>query len=252
MKKMIFNVVPKQNHPVTAFIKAVNSNEARICIKFVNDAEVTQVCTEDLNASVTTIKIGSSKIGVYNLSNRVIDSIIDVINIEYTIISVDIDSVDVLQEECTATNICKKKEPQNKSSQEIENKPAKKAKPVTIEATLEKLLKSALDKLDKAKSIEEQAKVFLQEIDFEMEEKYEPVITRMFAVSTEFSRAITLTKIRDEVFNRSSLFERADVFSPQVQVFFKNWLAKYPDLKNKFPKIYLISLIKVFAKHSKK
>lgn len=121
-----------------------------------------------------------------------------------------------------------------------------KEKNIFFSEELSKSIGDAINKIDKSKSIEENVMNFLSEIEMDVKEK---VLIQAFIVSC-YVEKISYEYITVEV---SKVYpdKKRDEIKQALKDNFKSWLEKYPELKIKCPNIAFITLLKLFAKHTK-
>lgn len=95
----MFNVKPHGKVSMLNLVKAANKLSCHIGIEFVKDDDISLD-----NCEFSTIKMGDTKIAAYNLEDSVIDAVIEFIDENYTIVSMDIDDEKVDEKSTSDTN----------------------------------------------------------------------------------------------------------------------------------------------------
>lgn len=114
---------------------------------------------------------------------------------------------------------------------------------VSAEDYLSCIFSNALDSLDKTKSIEDSVNEFLDAIGMS---KTEEIIRNSFIVACSVKK-INYASINIELHNLLPNV-REETIQETLKKEFKKWLAIHPDLKESYPKISIMALIKIFAK----
>lgn len=122
------------------------------------------------------------------------------------------------------------------------DKPSNNHNKISSKDYVEMIFETDFSRLDKNKTIEEQIDMFLDIIGFP---KTNRVVKQAFVAACEVKK-INLENIIIEVhrvFNKT----REEIIKAIMQEEFKKWLANYPDLRDKYPKISFTALLKIFA-----
>lgn len=114
---------------------------------------------------------------------------------------------------------------------------------VSAEDYLSCIFSNALDSLDKTKSIEDSVNEFLDAIGMS---KTEEIIRNSFIVACSVKK-INYASINIELHNLLPNV-REETIQETLKKEFKKWLAIHPDLKESYPKISIMVLLKIFAK----
>lgn len=116
-------------------------------------------------------------------------------------------------------------------------------KKVSAEDYLTEIVSDALNTLNKSKSVEEQIDGFLDAIGFSKNEKI---------VRHSFISACVVKKIRYEsiIIELHNTFPKLseEIIKTTLNDEFKKWLAIHPEVKENYPKISIMVLLKIFAK----
>ena len=126
---------------------------------------------------------------------------------------------------------------------ENDGKSSNTTKKISAEEYVTELLKSSIEKLDKTKPIQEQIETFLDDIGFKSNEK---IIRQSFMAACEVKK-VGYESILLQLHNVSPNV-REEIIKSIMREEFNKWLALYPELKEKYPKISFMVLLKVFAK----
>lgn len=126
-----------------------------------------------------------------------------------------------------------------------ENTSINSSKP-TAENYLASLLENSLNCFDKSKTVEDQIDYFLESIEFN---------TNEHIIKSAFSYACQARKIGYENIIAGLHYEYPEISQENIKSImideFKKWIAKYPEAKEKYPKLSFMTLLKVFAKKMK-
>lgn len=114
---------------------------------------------------------------------------------------------------------------------------------VSAEDYLSCIFSNALDSLDKTKSIEDSVNEFLDAIGMS---KTEEIIRNSFIVACSVKK-INYASINIGLHNLLPNV-REETIQETLKKEFKKWLAIHPDLKESYPKISIMVLLKIFAK----
>lgn len=114
---------------------------------------------------------------------------------------------------------------------------------VSAEDYLSCIFSNALDSLDKTKSIEDSVNEFLDAIGMS---KTEEIIRNSFIVACSVKK-INYASINIELHNLLPNV-REETIQETLKKEFKKWLAIHPDLKESYPTISIMALLKIFAK----
>ena len=224
MKKLTFKVSPQKDCPVVGLIKEVNKISCRIYF--------------DLEDGFVAVE---------NVSNTMIDAVIELVDNYYTILGVDIDNTfeentekqvapviedsttDTTDDAVDETNAIKTKTPAKKVGGE--------------ESALLEVIGFAFDKLDSSKKVEEQIESFLNDIGMTTTER---MVTNSFIIACDIKKI----NYENVLLGLHELFPtvKEEIIKNILKEAFKNWLDKYPTLAEKCPKISLMAVLKVFAK----
>lgn len=287
MKKVIFNLKSKEVFCIKTLMKTLNNTKFNVRIEFGDDDFVLgQNENIQITKEVTYVKVGASKIAIYNLCDSFTDMLIDFINENYEIMSIDICNIEEISEveeipETEETSVVEEtaeteetleaeETAETEEKPEVEETPVveetaevkeiaeaeeileverhnswetKKCKGRTQEDALQEMFGDLFKDLDKSQTVEEQAKIFLNNINFD---DASTVVVQAFRVGCDVKRI-----------SYGNVIARLSEFHSEISVVtlkdaFENWVSKYPDLKKEFPKISIISLIRIFAKKHKK
>lgn len=220
MNKLTFKVKDKSEISLLDLIKTINQLTCRIKLDFENNFVIAE-----------------------NLSNSEIDTIIDLINSHYTILSIDIDNSDtvstILQPE---SKISSPEANSNETDSEIIASDEKTNTSNKLENALLENLGDAFDKLDPSGDIEDQINSFIKEIGFPEDD---PLIKHSFVI------ACNLVKITYE----NVIYKLHEVFTElqettikyRLKEFFKEWMSKHPELED-YPRMSFMIVLKVFVK----
>ena len=114
---------------------------------------------------------------------------------------------------------------------------------IPVERYLRMLFADALNSLDNSKPVEEQAYVFLSTIGFSQNE----IIVREAFIVACTAKKITYDNIVLELREKAFPQHSEEKIKEELIDRFKKWLVNYPDLKENYPKISIMKLLKVFA-----
>ena len=120
---------------------------------------------------------------------------------------------------------------------------AKTDEKVSAEDYLTCIVSDTLDSLDKTKSIEDSVDEFLDAIGMSKNEK----IIRSSFIAACVVKKIGYESIIIELHNSFPKM-REEIIKATLKEEFKKWLAIHPDVKENYPKISIMALLKVFAK----
>lgn len=120
---------------------------------------------------------------------------------------------------------------------------AKTDEKVSAEDYLTCIVSDALDSLDKTKSIEDSVDEFLDAIGMPKNEK----IIRSSFIAACVVKKIGYESIIIELHNSFPKM-REKIIKATLKEEFKKWLAIHPDVKENYPKISIMALLKIFAK----
>ena len=120
---------------------------------------------------------------------------------------------------------------------------AKANEKVSAEDYLTCIVSDALDSLDKTKSIEDSVDEFLDAIGMSKNEK----IIRNSFIAACIVKKIGYESIIIELHNSFPKM-REEIIKATLKEEFKKWLAIHPDVKESYPKISIMVLLKIFAK----
>lgn len=223
MKKITFKVSSSKESSIVSLIKDVNKISCRIFIDFENGF-----------------------VAVENVNDYMIEEVIELINIYYTILSIDIDNTfDQTVEKSTissATETVKEIETAN----EIEKHKVLVQKVGDMEFALLEEIGFAFDELDPYKDVEEQVKPFLENIEMTTTEK---LVTESFIIACDIKRI----NYENIILRLHETFPGMDedTIKSILKEEFKNWLTKYPTLAERCPKISIMAVLKLFVKKLK-
>lgn len=111
------------------------------------------------------------------------------------------------------------------------------------ESALLEVIGFAFDKLDPSKTVNEQVESFLTDIGMTTTER---MVTQSFIIACDINKI----NYENLLLRLHELFPKVtvDIIKNILKEEFKNWLKKYPTLTEKYPKISLMAVLKVFAK----
>lgn len=125
------------------------------------------------------------------------------------------------------------------SAEEPKGKGAK----ISAEDYLAVIVADALNSLDKSKPVEDQIDGFLDAIGFSKNEK----IVRNSFVAACIVEKVGYESIILELHNTFPKLKEK-IIKATLKDEFKKWLAEHPNVKKKYPKVSIMSLLKIFAK----
>lgn len=128
------------------------------------------------------------------------------------------------------------------TEEEVEETPKNSA-----EKYLAEFFSDELNMLEKEKPAEEQIDAFLDAINFPRNES----IVRDAFIFACTVRKIKYESIITEIYNATFPKLQKEILKNALQEEFDKWIALYPEIKEKCPKISIITLLKVFAKKIK-
>jgi len=117
------------------------------------------------------------------------------------------------------------------------------AKKASAEDYVTNIIADALNSLDKSKPVEEQIDDFLDAIDLPKDVKF---VRSAFIVAC-IVKKVGYESIILELHNEYPKI-REEIIKENLKEEFKKWLTKHPDVKENYPKISIIALLKIFAK----
>lgn len=121
--------------------------------------------------------------------------------------------------------------------------PKDKGTKISAEDYLAAIVADALNSLDKSKPVEEQIDGFLDAIGLS---KSERIVRNSFVVAC-IVKKVGYESIILELHNTFPQFKEESI-KATLKDEFKKWLAEHPDVKEKYPKVSIMALLKIFAK----
>lgn len=226
-KKLTFKVHNNSKANVTDLIKEVNGIAHRIRI--------------NLEKNLITFE---------NIENFMFDNVIEAVEKHYTILSIDIDNTDNAITE-TAQNLQEIDMQHQAKSKNIELYvedvvESNYSQPLNEETAIVEIIGDALSKLNKAQNPEDQIASFLTDLGMPVTNK---VLTTSFIIACNIKKINYENVLLELKKKYPNIGEK--IIKASLREEFKNWLKQYPALSKKYPKISIMTLLKVFAKEFK-
>lgn len=121
--------------------------------------------------------------------------------------------------------------------------PKDKGTKISAEDYLAAIVANALNSLDKSKPVEEQIDGFLDAIGLS---KSERIVRNSFVVAC-IVKKVGYESIILELHNTFPQFKEESI-KATLKDEFKKWLTEHPDVKEKYPKVSIMALLKIFAR----
>lgn len=153
------------------------------------------------------------------------------------------EKLDDVQNDDSMLSFENSEEQKNKKNETPAKEPKDKVTNMSAEDYLTIVLADALNSLDKSKPIEDQIKVFLEAIGLSNSER---IMENSF-VACCIVKKIGYESIILELHNKFPKIKE-EIIKATLKNEFKKWLAKYPNVKEKYPKVSIMALLKIFAK----
>jgi len=180
-----------------------------------------------------------------DLNEDMLETCVDLVNSCYKSISKI--KIDNDESSTNKSNVKRKKANISKPEKVLEKanvpKAVKKENTENVETAIRKTFKTAFDKIDKGKTVEENLNSFLDEIGLD---KTAPFVFKSFRVSTQVKKTnyeSILLELKKDTKNVTE-----EQIKAELRKIFDGYISKYPDLKGKYPKISIMNFIKAYEK----